>query len=79
MDEYNPNKKFYKTSLDGLLDGTLGVMRDEKRHPYFSLLLGSIGKFNRLLGDAKYYDKQPIVEFERQQLIEEMIVLTIKY
>ncbi len=79
MERQNQNKKFYKTSLEGLLEGILEVMRDEKRHPYFSLLLGSIGKFNRLLGDAKYYDKQPIVEFERQQLIEEMIVLTIKY
>ena len=78
MDGQNQNKKFYKTSLDGLLDGILEVMRDESKFPYFSLLLGSIGKFNKLLRGAKY-GQHPIIDFERQQLLKEMIKLIEKY
>ncbi|MDT7890697.1 MAG: hypothetical protein RQ869_01355 [Candidatus Nanopusillus sp.] len=77
MDGQNQNKKFYKTSLDGLLEGTLEVMKDESKFPYFSLLLGSIGKFNKLLRGAKY--QHPIVDFERQQLLKEIIKLIEKY
>jgi hypothetical protein len=78
MDGQNQNKKFYKTSLEGLLEGTLEVMRDESKFPYFSLLLGSIGKFNKLLRSAKN-DQHPIIDFERQQLLKEMIKLIEKY
>jgi len=78
MDGQNQNKKFYKTSLDRLLEETLEVMRDESKFPYFSLLLGSIGKFNKLLRGAKY-DENPIIDFERQQLLKEIIKLIEKY
>ena len=53
-------------------------MRDESKFPYFSLLLGSIGKFHKLLRGAKY-DQHPIIDFERQQLLEEMIKLIENY
>jgi hypothetical protein len=78
MGGQNQNKKFYKTGLEGLLEGTLEVMRDESKFPYFSLLLGSIGKFNKLLRGAKH-DRHPIVDFERQQLLKEIIKLIEKY
>jgi len=82
MGEYKPNQKFYKTSLDGLLEGTLEVMRDESKFPYFSLLLGSMGVYRRIMENIRYrrsdYD-HPIVKFERQQLIEEMKELIQKY
>ena len=79
MEKQNQNKKFYKTSLEGLLEETLGVMRDENEFPFYSLLLGSIGKYHNLLGDAKYYDKQPIVKFEREKLVKKMKELTKEY
>ncbi|NAZ25997.1 MAG: hypothetical protein GU343_00435, partial [Nanoarchaeota archaeon] len=80
MEKQNQNKKFYKTGLDGLLEGTLEVMRDESKFPYFSLLLGSIGRYNKLLRDAKYYVEQPmIVDFERKKLVKKMKELTGEY
>jgi len=82
MDGQNQNKNFYKTSLDGLLEETLEVMRDESKFPYFSLLLGSIGEYRRTMECIRYrrsdYD-HPIVKFERQQLIDEMKGLMQKY
>jgi hypothetical protein len=78
MEKQNQNKKFYKTGLDGLLEGTLEVMRDESKFPYFSLLLGSMGRYNKLLRSAKY-DQNPIIDFEWQQLLKEMIKLIEKY
>ena len=54
MEKQTQNEKFYKTGLEGLLEGTLEVMRDESKLPYFSLLLGSIGRYNELLRYTKY-------------------------
>jgi len=65
--------------LEGLLDGALEVMRDENEFPFYSLLLGSMGEYNRLLKGAKHYDNQPIVEFERRKLVKKMKELTKEY
>ena len=82
MEIQNQNKKFYKTSLEGLLEETLGVIRDDKRYPFLSLLLGSMGEYRRILErikEGKDGYEHPILKFEREQLIEEMKELTKKY